>query len=53
MFKDLGTTENSCDVIDFCAKLIHGDTSKKSRDDICSWLMKLFEISELNPYCLE
>lgn len=50
MFKDLGTTENTCDVIDFCAKLVFGDTSKQSRDKICAGLMKKFKISELNPY---
>ncbi|MBQ7270410.1 MAG: hypothetical protein IJR18_01830 [Campylobacter sp.] len=50
MFKDLGTTENSCDIIDFCAKLAFGNTTKQSRDRICAGLMKFFKISEINPY---
>lgn len=50
MFNDLGTNENSCDIIDFCAKLAFGKTDKQSRDRVCAGLMKRFKISEINPY---
>ena len=53
LFNDLGTDEFAYDIIDFCAKLIHGKIDKSSRDDICERLIKFFNLPKINPYCLE
>lgn len=52
MFKDLGDKENqhTCDIIDFCSKLIYGNTTKQSRDKICERLINSFKLSQINPY---
>lgn len=53
LFKDLGRTDEfAYDIIDFCAKLIHGKIDKSSRDDICERLIKFFNLPKINPYCL-
>ena len=53
LFNDLGTDEESYDIIDFLAKLLHGKIDKSSRDDICERLIKFFNLPKINPYCLE